>query len=62
MKKTVRIDKDNWARCGECGHKLFRLNPQHDKGKYYAMHVLGIEIKCHSCKSINVLRGDGYEN
>lgn len=41
---NVRIDENDWARCGCCGHKLFE--------------VLGrmgdIRIKCHSCKKINI--------
>lgn len=49
----VRIKIDNeWAKCGECGHKLFKIT-----GK-----VNGIEIKCHSCKAINSdILSDNFE-
>jgi len=44
MVYNVRVDENDWARCGYCGHKLFE--------------VLGrmgdIRIKCHSCKNINI--------
>lgn len=48
----VRIDGEHWGRCGKCGHKLFKVN-------YFA--GCSIEIKCHSCKSINLLENDNKE-
>ena len=40
-----RIKFENgWCRCGKCGHKLFK-----------AVGEIGrIEIKCSSCKEINI--------
>lgn len=44
-----RVDEQNWIRCGKCGHKL---------GKVVKAGLCDIapivEIKCHSCKSLNV--------
>ena len=43
----ARIDETGeWVRCGCCGQKLFKM--------IYADNVM-IEIKCRSCKSINVM-------
>lgn len=44
----VKIDNDNWIRCGKCGHKLGRVN-----GEGICLLAPIIEIKCHSCKEIN---------
>lgn len=45
--KAIRSN-DEWVRCKKCGHKLFRIiNPE-----YNAV----VEIKCHSCKELNVVR------
>jgi len=41
--KKIKIE-DNWARCGKCGHKLFRI---------VEGEVGSIEVKCHSCKEVN---------
>ena len=41
------IDKEGWIRCGECGHKLFRLVDEDSSFK--------VETKCHSCKTINTI-------
>ena len=35
----------DWAICGTCGAKLFRI--------YNKATARNIEIKCHQCKSIN---------
>ncbi len=43
----VRIDKDGWCRCGECGHKLFRI---------LGPNEIDIEIKCHSCKAVCITK------
>lgn len=45
MQHMIFIDKE-WARCGKCRNKLFKWTGQ-DKPH-------NIEIKCHSCKAINV--------
>ena len=61
----ARIDENKWCRCGKCGHKLFKtdINDLSDKNVGMAADVLKIEIKCHSCKVINVLMGGGsYES
>lgn len=45
----MRIDETReWARCGKCGNRLFKIDK--DNG---LIRLTGIEIKCHSCKSIN---------
>ncbi len=49
---TARIDKDNWFRCSQCGHKLGRIAGAWDKDK---KAFPAIEIKCHSCKTVNYL-------
>lgn len=52
MKELIRIDENGWARCGNCSHKLFRI----ESDSYDSDKLIGIEIKCHSCKSINVFK------
>lgn len=43
---------EQWVRCPQCGHKLFRLV----RNQGYATEI---EIKCHSCKAIiPILMGD----
>lgn len=44
----ANIDFDNWVRCGNCGHKLMRVVKAGEPI---------VEIKCHSCKAINVWHG-----
>lgn len=45
----LRIDESGeWVRCGKCGRKLFKIE------KNSCLDNLEIEIKCHSCKEINV--------
>lgn len=44
MTVMARIDEQAWIRCGNCSHKL---------GKMIAVGDAVIEIKCHSCKTIN---------
>lgn len=62
MRRAIRIDENNWARCGNCGHKLFRIGiNQEEQDAKISMKVLKVEIKCHSCKIINVLEG-GYDD
>lgn len=46
MKAT--IDKNDWVRCGNCGHKLMRM-VYAGKGEVIA------ETKCHSCKEQNII-------
>ena len=45
MQKVLFVT-EGWARCGQCRNKLFRWT---GNGKPH-----GIEIKCHSCRTINV--------
>lgn len=40
--------KDGWVICGHCGHKLGRIID--DKS-----NIEGIEIKCSSCKKLNIV-------
>lgn len=48
---TSRIDKSGWFRCAKCGHKLGRAVGDWQKTRF----MPAIEIKCHSCKSLNYL-------
>lgn len=43
----ARLDNNGWWRCEKCGHKLFFVK---DFG--YGADGYTIQIKCHSCKSI----------
>ena len=43
-----RIDEKGWLRCGKCSHTL---------GKIMKYGDMMIEIKCHSCKTLNVCEG-----
>lgn len=49
----AKIERDKWCRCGKCGHKLFKVLDD----KIYG-DVPFIEVKCHSCKEINVVKGE----
>lgn len=49
---TARIDKDRWFRCSQCGHKLGRIAGVWNESK---KAFPAIEIKCHSCKTVNYL-------
>lgn len=55
MKRLAKIEND-WVRCRECGHKLFRVNESSEQDRRIAFQVLGMEVKCHSCKTINEVR------
>lgn len=44
----ARIDEKSWLRCGKCSHKLGKLAKD-------SLANIRIEIKCHSCKAINVI-------
>lgn len=45
MQKIV-FDKDGGGRCGKCRRLLFK--------SVCGVRPVGVEIKCHSCKEINV--------
>lgn len=45
---NIFTDKDNWIRCGACGHKLGKL-----KSIGHSSVPTLLEIKCHSCKALN---------
>lgn len=49
---TAKIDNE-WCRCGKCGHKLFKII-------WFGAGML--EIKCSSCKTINVVWKDESED
>lgn len=49
---NAKLDADRWFRCAKCGHKLGRIAGSWDEGKKM---FPAIEIKCHSCKTINYL-------
>lgn len=48
--ETARIDGE-WTRCRKCGSKLGRIVHSSDDNNSCFM----IEIKCHSCKTINYI-------
>lgn len=51
MKETVTRN-DEWQRCKKCGHKLFRkIKMRENPDKKMVL----IEVKCHSCKEINLI-------
>lgn len=53
---TARIDKDRWIRCSECGHKLGKAVGHWTGARAFP----AIEIKCHSCKTLNyIMIGQG---
>lgn len=45
-----RNNNERWIRCTGCGHKLGRIikAPTREEGL--------IEMKCHSCKTINIYK------
>ena len=47
----MSVENDGWVRCGECGHKLFKITGRTTRGE--------IEIKCHSCKQLNIYNLNG---
>lgn len=53
------ITADGWILCAKCGHKLARVIG--DKSSITPNSSLGsraiIEIKCHSCKALNIYGG-----
>ena len=49
MYVNAQVEKDEWVRCGHCGHKLFKLTDERYKAKRSEL----LEIKCHSCKTLN---------
>ena len=54
MQETVRAEvKGEWIVCGRCGHKLGRIT-----GKTLPT---GIEIKCSSCKMLNLVKNSNYK-
>lgn len=56
---TARNDKeDKWIRCDRCGRKLGRKVGVWSDMKY----LPAIEIKCHSCKTINYIMIGGQSN
>ena len=44
----ARIDNANWIRCVYCGHKLGKIVAYPGGGDCI------VELKCHSCKTINL--------
>lgn len=48
------LNKDNWVLCGNCRHKLCRLLGE--------MPTEALEIKCPSCKKLNIIvEGDNID-
>jgi len=58
MRRLIKIDNNKWARCGECGHKLFKVKDNLSFTELQGLKKSGIEIKCHSCKLINTFGGE----
>ncbi|HCJ37870.1 MAG TPA: hypothetical protein DHV37_06035 [Erysipelotrichaceae bacterium] len=64
MKRIIRIDNEGWCRCGQCGHKLFKTASSKDPYKHKvdveyiisSLDNMEFEVKCHSCKALNVAR------
>lgn len=55
MATRAKTDKQNWIKCGRCGHKLGRV-----VGAGYCDPAPIVEIKCHSCKEINSWIYEGW--
>lgn len=53
--EIAMVEKDRWIRCVYCGHKLGKALAHNNKGDCL------IEIKCHSCKTINVCLVNKYK-
>lgn len=52
MQYKALITKDGWILCAKCGHKLAKeVANSIDKSN------CEIELKCNSCKALNVYRG-----
>lgn len=51
----ANVDEKNWIKCGKCGHKLGRVI-----GAGYCDPAPIVEIKCHSCKEINIWSYDHW--
>lgn len=47
---NARIDENNWVRCGKCSHKLMKI-----VGAGICNSAPIVEVKCHSCKELNIL-------
>ena len=47
-KRNTSMSKDKWVRCAACGHKLGFVRKPARKNDCC------VEIKCHSCKTINL--------
>ena len=48
--KIIKINNCEWCVCGKCNHKLARVVSVGDRN-----HPPIFEIKCHSCKEINLV-------
>ena len=64
--KQEMLDNYQWVRCRNCGHKLFKISKnadivyfrslsEHDDLRSEINDKPKIEIKCHSCKNINII-------
>lgn len=49
MVVNATVREDEWVRCGNCNHKLFKVTDE----KYKTHKGEMVEIKCHSCKMLN---------
>lgn len=56
MNVNARIDEQSWLRCGKCSHKLGKLEKSDNVNVRIGSDTnIRIEIKCHSCKAINII-------
>lgn len=60
QEKIARRDND-WFRCGQCGHKLAQCRRENNFAWMNPIYPI-IEIKCHSCRTINLLEIKGNKN
>ena len=54
---TAKLDKERWFRCATCGHKLGKAVGTWNE----RLAMPALEIKCHSCKTINYLMIGGQK-
>ena len=52
MEKAIKTS-DGWCLCSRCGHKLGKYSKEIIERK--EVKPLGIEIKCSTCKEINLV-------
>lgn len=56
----AKIDAQDWIRCRKCRHKLMRVVVDISEANKATGQVL--ELKCHSCRSLNLWDGNSEAN